>query len=139
MDAYRISGARLYLAKAEELLERCIHPNDHIDSFRLDDAEYRWSYLVFLQIVGKYLNLKRELGEIDYHYCYARESLLAYASWMDKNERPYKEILTTYHSDGNIATRTSASATFSTLQLSTPAGRSPHAFLSVRRSISIAA
>ncbi|HMV56145.1 MAG TPA: hypothetical protein PKD38_02980 [Nitrospira sp.] len=93
MDAYRISGARLYLAKAEELLERCIHPNDHIDSFRLDDAEYRWSYLVFLQIVGKYLNLKRELGEIDYHYCYARESLLAYASWMDKNERPYKEIL----------------------------------------------
>lgn len=93
LDAYRISGERRYLGKAEELLERCIHPNDDIDSLKLDDAEYRWSYLVFLQVVGKYLNLKRELGEIDYHYCYARESLLAYASWMDKRERPYMEVL----------------------------------------------
>lgn len=93
MDAYRISGVRSYLAKAEELLERCIHPADDIGKLRLDDAEYRWSYLVFLQVVGKFLELKRELGEIDYHYCYARESLLVYAEWMERNERPYKDIL----------------------------------------------
>jgi hypothetical protein len=93
MDAYRISNKRRYLTKAEELILRCIHPKDDIASLKLDDPEYRWSYLVFLQSLGKYLDLKGELGETDYYFFYARDSLLQYANWMLENEVPYKDVL----------------------------------------------
>jgi hypothetical protein len=93
MDAYRISNKRRYLTKAEELILRCIHPKDDIASLKLDDPEYRWSYLVFLQSLGKYLDLKGELGESDYYFFYARDSLLQYANWMLENEVPYKDVL----------------------------------------------
>ncbi len=93
MDAYRLTGSRNYLIKAEELLQRCIHPKDDVVGNRLDDPERRWSYLVFLQVLGKYLDFKAELGETDYYFHYARESLLHYADWMMENEVPYKEVL----------------------------------------------
>ena len=48
---------------------------------------------MFLQALGKYLELKLELGEKDYCYHYARTSLLRYAGWMLDNEVPYKDIL----------------------------------------------
>ena len=93
MDAYRLTGSRKYFNKAEELLQRCIHPEDDIPGRRLDDPEYRWSYLVFLQVLGKYLDTKADLGEKDYCFHYARESLLHYADWMMENEVPYKDVL----------------------------------------------
>jgi hypothetical protein len=46
-----------------------------------------------LQVLGKYLDIKVELGEIDYLFQYARESLLAYTKWMLENEVPYKDVL----------------------------------------------
>ena len=61
LDAYTLSNDRRYAAKAEELIQRCIHPSDDIGTLGLDDPEYRWSYLVFLQVLGKYLDLKLEL------------------------------------------------------------------------------
>ncbi len=93
MDAYSLSAERSYFDKAEELIRRCIHPHDDIDSLELDQPEYRWSYLVFLQTLGKYLWRKEELGEIDFPYFYARDSLLHYSRWILRNERPYSEIL----------------------------------------------
>lgn len=94
LDAYAISGQRTYLLKAEELIQRCIHPGDDVPALQLDEqAEIRWSYLVFLQVLGKYLSVKSELGEIDYAYQYARESLLHYARWMLGHEVPYKDVL----------------------------------------------
>lgn len=93
LDAYELSDNRKYLAKAEQLIRRCIHPADNITSLGLDEPEYRWSYLVFLQVLGKYLSLKIELGEIDYFFYYARDSLLHYGQWMLENEVPYKDIL----------------------------------------------
>lgn len=93
LDAYRLSNKREYLEKAQELLRRCIHPNDDIHALHLDDPEYRWSYLVFLQVLGKFLSLKEETGEKDYCYFYARDSLLHYSSWMAAHEIPYKEAL----------------------------------------------
>jgi predicted AlkP superfamily pyrophosphatase or phosphodiesterase len=93
IDAYRLSSHRRYLAKAEELIQRCIHPCDDIQSLNLDDPEYRWSYLVFLQILGKYIDYKEERSEINYAFFYARDSLLHYADWMVNNEVPYKEVL----------------------------------------------
>ncbi|MDB6092094.1 MAG: hypothetical protein JWN85_4878 [Gammaproteobacteria bacterium] len=93
LDAYTVSRERRYLEKAQEILQRCIHPADEIGALRLDDPEHRWSYLVFLQVVGKFLEKKREIGEIDYAFHYARASLLHYAAWMAENEVPFKDVL----------------------------------------------
>ena len=93
MDAYILTRNRDYLFKAEDLIRRTIHPRDKIEKRRLDDPEYRWSYLVYLQVLSKYLDLKEEWGERDWMYFYARESLLHYAQWMLEHEVPYKEVL----------------------------------------------
>jgi hypothetical protein len=93
LDAYSLTGVRSYLQKAEELVRRCIHPSDDIDSLRLSDPELRWSYLVFLQALGKYLYLKCAGEEFDYMFHYARSSLLHYARWMALHEVPYMEVL----------------------------------------------
>jgi len=93
LDAYALTRDRRYAAKAEELIERCVHPADDITALGLDQPEQRWSYLAFLQVLGKYLTHKIEWGEADYHYHYAREALLHYARWMDAHEVPYKDVL----------------------------------------------
>jgi hypothetical protein len=89
IDGHRLTGERRYLDKAEQLIRRCVHPSDDIDRLELLDAERRWSYTVFLQAVGKFLDYKLELGETDHCYAYARASLLHYARWMAQHERPY--------------------------------------------------
>ena len=93
LDAYALTRERPYLSKAEEILQRCVHPLDDIGALGLDDPEHRWSYLVFLQVLGKYLTHKREMGEIDYAFHYARASLLHYARWVAEHEVPYKDVL----------------------------------------------
>ena len=93
LDAYRLTQHRGYLDYAETLIARCIHPRDDIASRRLDDPEHRWSYLVFLQVLGRYLEQKHELGESDYRFHYARDSLLHYAAWMHEHEVPYRDVL----------------------------------------------
>jgi hypothetical protein len=70
---------------------RCIHPDDDIAGRSLLDAENRWSYTVFLQALGRYLDDKAVLGELDDRYAYARASLLSYARWMADHEYPYLE------------------------------------------------
>ena len=93
LDAYTLAQETRYLAKAEELIRRCIHPHDVIAHRHLDNVEHHWSYLVFLQILGKYLDLKVEASDLDYMYSYARASLLHYAAWMLEHEVPYKGVL----------------------------------------------
>jgi hypothetical protein len=91
LEAARLSGDPHYLAKAEELIRRCVHPDDDIASRHLDDVENRWSYSAFLQALGKYLDFKAERGELDDCYAYARASLLHYARWMAAHEYLYLE------------------------------------------------
>jgi hypothetical protein len=93
LDAYVLRGEDRYLVKAEDLIRRCIHPKDNIQTRNLDDPEHRWSYLVFLQVLGKYLDVKIDEGEIDYMYGYAQASLLHYAEWMLEHEVPYATVL----------------------------------------------
>ena len=94
IDGFILTGNRSYLDKAEELIRRCIHPKDDIDSLNLvEDPEHRWYYTAFLQVLGRYLDFKTERAEADHMYCYARESLLHYARWMAENELPFKQIL----------------------------------------------
>ncbi len=89
LDAHRLTGDRVYLDKAESLVRRCIHPADDLRASNLFDAEQRWSYTVFLEVLGRYLHEKAERGDLDAMYAYARASLLHYARWMADNERPY--------------------------------------------------
>ncbi|MQA28877.1 MAG: hypothetical protein GEU82_03425 [Luteitalea sp.] len=91
LNGFRLTGDRRFLDKAESLVRRCIHPADDLQGNGLLDAERRWSYTVFLQVLGKYLQAKTVLGEIDSHYAYARASLLHYGRWMAVNEYPYLE------------------------------------------------
>jgi hypothetical protein len=87
--AHRLTGEEVYMAKADELVRRCIHPKDDLPALNLLDVERRWFYTVFLQTIGVYLDGKRERGEFDETFSYARASLLHYARWMATNERPY--------------------------------------------------
>lgn len=89
MDGYRLSQDRKFLDKAEQIIRRCIHPDDNIPKRNLLDAENRWFYTMFLQALGKYLHYKAELGELDKMYAYAQVSLVNYASWMAGHEYPY--------------------------------------------------
>lgn len=93
LDAYVLTGELRYLVRVEELIRRCIHPKDDIEKRNLHDIEHRWSYTVFLQVIGKYLDVKVEKDQIDDMYSYARVSLLHYAKWMIEYEVPYKEVL----------------------------------------------
>ena len=91
LDGHRLSGDPKFLAKAEALLRRVIHPHEDIALRRLDVPEQRWFYTMFLQSLGKYLRRKIELGQIDAMYAYGRASLAHYAEWMAGNEHPYLE------------------------------------------------
>lgn len=90
-DAYRLTAESRFLDKAEQLIRRCINPQDDFGKLNLLDAERRWFYTMFLQTLGKYLDLKAEIGQRDRMYAYARASLLHYAAWMAQNEYPYLE------------------------------------------------
>jgi hypothetical protein len=89
IDGHRLCGDPAYLAKAEQLIRRCIHPADDVPARNLLDAENRWFYTMFLQSLGRYLDYKAECGEVDRMYAYARACLLHYARWMAANEYPY--------------------------------------------------
>jgi hypothetical protein len=89
IDGHRLTGEQRYLAKAEELIRRCVHPADDIAERNLLDAENRWFYTMFLQSLGRFLDHKLELGQLDGMSAFARASLLHYARWMADNEYPY--------------------------------------------------
>ena len=92
LDAYTLTGEKSYLLKAEELIRHCIHPKDDLSKRKLSDVNARWMYTIFLQALGKYLEIKYEVLEMDYMYFYAKESLLHYAKWMLENEVPFLSI-----------------------------------------------
>jgi hypothetical protein len=91
VDGHRATGERGFLDKAEEVLRRCVHPSEDLSRLDLLDAERKWFYTMFLQALGKYLDHKIELGELDAMYTYGRESLLHYARWMAAHEYPILE------------------------------------------------
>ncbi len=91
LDAHQLSSDRRFLDKAEQLIQRCVHPEDDLEARNLLDAEHRWFYTVFLVSLGKYLDHKEQLGELDRMWAYARASLLHYARWAVTREYPYLE------------------------------------------------
>jgi hypothetical protein len=89
LDAHRLTGEPRYLEKADALIARSVHPDDDPEAINPLDAENRWSYTVFLQALGKYLEYRADRGLVDAQFEYARAVLLKYAMWMCANERPY--------------------------------------------------
>jgi hypothetical protein len=89
LDGWLASGWRGYLDKAEELIRRAVHPLDDVAARDPLDVEVRWSYVVFLSALSRYLALKEEAGELDRGHAYARASLLRWAEWMADHEGPY--------------------------------------------------
>jgi YetA-like protein len=89
VDGHRVTGELRFLDKAEQIIRRCTHPRQELNALTLLDAENRWFYTMFLQALGKYLDHKIELGELDAAYGYARAVLLHYARWMAAHEYPY--------------------------------------------------
>jgi len=89
LDAWLLTGQRHYLAVAEALIRRSIHPSDDIAARDLLNVEKRWSYTVFLVALDRYLRIKADRSELDAQYDYAQQSLLAYAAWMKDHEIPY--------------------------------------------------
>jgi hypothetical protein len=89
LDAWLLSGSHRYLDFAENLIQRCIHPSDNVESLNLLDVESHWSYTVFLRAVLKYLDAKEQAGQLDTSYEYARLSVRRFAMWMLQHEIPY--------------------------------------------------
>jgi hypothetical protein len=89
VDGHRLSGEPRFLAKAEQLIRRVVHPAEDVWKHRLDDPENKWFYLMFLQSLGKYVAYKASIGQLDEMYAYGRAALLHYARWMAEHEYPY--------------------------------------------------
>lgn len=89
LDAYRVTSEEEFLEKAEQLIRRCIHPDDDLQERRLLDAERRWYYTMFLRSLGKYLEVKAERQQNDFMVDYAWTALRRYAEWTCAHEYPY--------------------------------------------------
>lgn len=86
LDVFELTGNKEYLDSAYDLISGTIHPQDNVINRDLLNAEVNWSYTVFLAATLKYLEKKKEIGEIDIEYCYARDGFLHYLTWMAENE-----------------------------------------------------
>jgi hypothetical protein len=89
LDGWLLTGEERYLTSAESLIRRVIHPQDDIEALDLLNVEARWSYTVFLSVLARYLELKREAEQVDEMFAYSAASLRHFGQWMVANERPY--------------------------------------------------
>jgi len=89
LDAFSLSHDPNWLAAAEHFIRICIHPDDAPEKMDLLNREARWSYVIFLHILGKYLDIKSERGKFDERFQYAKASLMKYTTWMADTEYPY--------------------------------------------------
>ena len=89
VTAFQLSHDRKYLNQAERIIHRVVHPNQDLEALNLLDAERRWFYNMFLQALGRYLDVKLSCNELDETYAYGQQVLLRFADWMVENEYPY--------------------------------------------------
>lgn len=91
LDAYLLEENNLWLQQTEQIIKSTIHPLDDLTKRDLLDVENRWSYLVLLTSISRYLLIKRELRAFDNDYWYAFDSFIHYIDWMVRHERPFLE------------------------------------------------
>ena len=88
LDGWLLTADPKYMAKAEQLIRRSVHPNQDCDALHLADAEGHWSYSVCLTALGRYLHIKMGDDQLDDSYEYVRQTLVHYGHWMAKSEKP---------------------------------------------------
>ena len=91
MDAYSLTEERHYFELVESVIRQTIHPNEDISLRHLENKELNWSYIIVLQSLAKYLEIKSGMDEYDNNFYYARDSLLNLTEWMIKYEHPFLE------------------------------------------------
>ncbi|MDB4476066.1 hypothetical protein N9052_00630 [bacterium] len=91
MDCYVLERTPHTLQQLAWIIRHTVHPRDDVDARDLANVEDRWFYVVFLQALCRFLELKAENKAFDTDFSYARDSLLTYADWMVEHEHPYLE------------------------------------------------
>jgi len=92
LDCYDLTQDQKYLDRVEHAIKNTAGPYDEIDARGfIEDIDYTWFYVIFLQDLIRYLDTKRAIQQIDGAFHYARSTLLHYADWMVINETPYLE------------------------------------------------
>lgn len=89
IDTHAITQDPEGLRRIETIIAQTFGPSDDISRRDLLDAEYTWFYIIFLEEIIRFMDVKRELGEFDQGFHYARNSLLHYARWMVEHESAY--------------------------------------------------
>lgn len=91
MDAWELTADPTYLQHIERIIPETLHPNDDIAARDLLDVENRWSYLVLLGTLPRYIRLKSLLNQRDDAHTYAVACFHRYATWMAQHEQMFLE------------------------------------------------
>ena len=90
IDCYWLSLDNSYLDQVYKIIRETAHPNENIALRNLQKVESKWSYLVFLQSVTRYLDVLRIISQTEHNgFIYARDLLLTYADWILEHEEFY--------------------------------------------------
>lgn len=89
LDAWLVSNKADYLAKAEQIIRRTIHPRDNLAARELENAELRWSYTVHFQALCRFHDTVPPAHVSAGLHAYIAASLLHYGQWMVERERNY--------------------------------------------------
>ena len=88
LTGHEITGDQKYLDMAVRLMERTVHPEQDLETLDLLNAELRWFYTMYLQSLCRMIDVLEQTKGYERSFQYAVATLLHYARWMVKNERP---------------------------------------------------
>ncbi len=89
LDCLTLDQAATTLGQVEHIIRNTVHPDEDLSRRNLGNVEETWYYVVFLQAVTRYLQVKAGREELDEQFTYARDALLHFAAWMLQSEAPY--------------------------------------------------
>jgi len=88
LTGYELTGDRKYIGMAVSLMKRTVHPGEDIQKLDLLNAELRWFYTMYLQALCRLVEVLKDQDSYREDFFYAVASLMHYARWMLRNERP---------------------------------------------------
>ena len=91
LDAHYLTGESSWLKECSSVINATFNENDDISARGLCDTEHRWSYVVFLESVMRFLGRKESIGEHDRNYWTARRAFVYYCEWMAEHDGPWIE------------------------------------------------
>lgn len=89
LDSYVLVSDTTLLEKVEHIIYHTAHPDEDVSLRKLENVEETWFYIVFLQAVVRYLDIKRKTNDYDRAFYYARDCLLNYAHWILEHDYMY--------------------------------------------------